>query len=278
MADMNKQALEMWGALKPMIDKEIAEKTRGVVQRRKAKVTTAPSLITNKIGVTEPFGDQYFVPFTTNLISAQIGDVVWVEFMYGATNAFAAMFASADDKDLTVAGDMTVKGDVTIEGDLNLLDGGLVSSVNSVLPDSSGNVELSPSDIGAIAEAGSDGFLVRESNTVSEKQLFKSLWTGRWSSGSITVDGLSNYSIFLVRIAEKADHTEYGSCIFASIGGASRNYLRGIGGYASGTTTWTYYQLGSGRSGDTLTFSYCFGHTSSGTNTNAEVIEIIGII
>ena len=120
MADMNKQALEIWGALKPMIDKEIEAKTQGVVQRRKAKVTTAPSLITNKIGVTEPFGDQYFIPFNTNIMSAQVGDVVWVEFMYGATNAFASMFAGADDKDLTVAGDIHVIGDSTFDGDLSV--------------------------------------------------------------------------------------------------------------------------------------------------------------
>ena len=120
MADLNKQALEMWGAMKPMIDKEIAEKTRGMVQRRKAKVTTAPSLVTNKIGVTEPFGDQYFVPFTTGLINAQIGDVVWVEFMYGATNSFATMFAGADDKDFTVAGDLEVKGNTALDGDVTI--------------------------------------------------------------------------------------------------------------------------------------------------------------
>lgn len=120
MADLNKQALEMWGAMKPMIDKEIAEKTRGMVQRRKAKVTTAPSLVTNKIGVTEPFGDQYFVPFTTSLINAQVGDVVWVEFMFGATNSFATMFAGADDKDFTVAGDLEVKGDTALDGDVTI--------------------------------------------------------------------------------------------------------------------------------------------------------------
>ncbi|MBO5969222.1 MAG: hypothetical protein J6S14_12075 [Clostridia bacterium] len=116
MSDMNKQALEMWGAMKPMIDKEIEAKTQGVVQRRKAKVTTAPSLITNKIGVTEPFGDEYFVPFNTNIMSAQVGDVVWVEWMYGATNAFASMFAGADEKDLTVAGDIHVIGNATVDG------------------------------------------------------------------------------------------------------------------------------------------------------------------
>lgn len=108
MVDMNKQALDIWNAIKPMIDKEIENKTRGMVQRRKAKVTTAPSLVTQKIGVTEPFGDQYFIPFNTNLSTAQVGDVVWVEFMYGATNAFASMYASADSKDVTVGGVLDV--------------------------------------------------------------------------------------------------------------------------------------------------------------------------
>lgn len=108
MADLNKQALEMWNAMKPMVDREIDQQTKGAVQRIKAKVTTAPSLVTKKIGVTEPFGDQYFIPFTTNLSTAKVGDVVWVEYMYGATNAFASMYASADTKNWTVGGVLDV--------------------------------------------------------------------------------------------------------------------------------------------------------------------------
>ena len=108
MPNLNKDALDIWNALRPMIDKEIERRTMGMVQRRKAKVTTAPSLVTQKIGVTEPFGDQYFIPFNTNLSTAQVGDVVWVEFMYGATNAFASMYASADSKDVTVGGVLDV--------------------------------------------------------------------------------------------------------------------------------------------------------------------------
>lgn len=94
MADLNKQALDIWNALKPMIDKEIEIKTRGGVQRRKAKVTTAPSSSTNKVGVTEPFGTEYFVPFLPGVAEAKVGDVVWVEFMYGASNAFVSMYAN----------------------------------------------------------------------------------------------------------------------------------------------------------------------------------------
>lgn len=95
MADLNKQSLEMWNAMKPMVDREIDQQTKGAVQRRKAKVTTAPSLVTKKIGVTEPFGDQYFIPYDAKVAGAKVGDVVWVEYMYGASNAFASMFAKA---------------------------------------------------------------------------------------------------------------------------------------------------------------------------------------
>lgn len=116
MPDLNSDALGIWEHLKPAIDKEIEQKTRGMVQRRKMKVTTAPSISTGTIGVTEAFGTtEMVIPFATNLISATVGDMVWVEFMYGATNAFASMFASADEKDWDVAGDLTVHGvlDVT---------------------------------------------------------------------------------------------------------------------------------------------------------------------
>lgn len=108
MSDLNKESLAIWNNLKPMIDEEIKSQTKGMVQRRKAKVTTAPSLSTGTIGVTEPFGPEYFIPFNTNLTTASVGDFVWVEFMYGATNAFASMYASADTKNWTVGGVLDV--------------------------------------------------------------------------------------------------------------------------------------------------------------------------
>lgn len=116
MPDLNNEALEIWGALKPMIDQEIASKTQGMVQRRKAKVTTAPSLVTNTIGVTEAFGTEMFLPFVSNMISAKVGDFVWIEWMYGATNAFVSSFAAVGEKDITVAGDLTVGADATFNG------------------------------------------------------------------------------------------------------------------------------------------------------------------
>lgn len=108
MSDLNKEALDVWGGLKPMIDQEISSRTQGMVQRRKAKVTTAPSLATNTIGVTEAFGDEMFLPFVSNMISAKVGDFVWIEWMYGATNAFVSSYAAVDDKNVSVAGVLDV--------------------------------------------------------------------------------------------------------------------------------------------------------------------------
>ena len=97
MPDLNKQALDRWNSMKPMIDKEIEARTRGMVQRRKAKVTTAPDSGTKTVGVTEPFGDEHFVPYLPGVANAAVGDVVWVEYMYGATNSFVSMFANISD-------------------------------------------------------------------------------------------------------------------------------------------------------------------------------------
>lgn len=133
--DLNREASELWNSLKPIIDKEIDARTQGMVQRRKAKVTTAPSLNTNKIGVTEPFGSEMFIPFNTNIMSASVGDYVWVEYMYGMTNAFASMFASADEKDWDVAGDLSVGRNAGISGNLDVFGSTSLqnTTVNGVL-------------------------------------------------------------------------------------------------------------------------------------------------
>ena len=132
MADLNKESMAIWKSLKPMIDEEIKAQTRGSVQRRKMKVTTAPSLVTNVIGVTEPYGTEMLIPFNTNLSAAHIGDVVWVEFMYGATNAFASMYASADTKDWTVGGNANIIGNATINGVLDVTNRRCEATLSSV--------------------------------------------------------------------------------------------------------------------------------------------------
>jgi len=110
------------------------------------------------------------------------------------------------------------------------------------------------------------------------KEMYKSLWTGTWSSSDITVDGLSDYNLFLVRVAIKSTHTENGTCIFAAIGGEDRDSFRGVGGAPFSTSAISFAGIMASRSGDTLTFSYCLAHSTTGNDTPLEVIEIIGIM
>lgn len=266
MSDYNKEALSIWNSLKPIIEKEIDSRTRGMVQRRKAKVTTAPSMVTNTIGVTEPYGPEMFLPFTSNIVSAVVGNLVWIEFAYGATNAVVVSFASADDKDMNVAGDLTVYGDATFNGAIS---------------------GISVSDVaGAVAEAGADGFLFRSSNSVSAKGLMKTLWSAEpasgWSSGSITVDGLSNYRLFLVRMCSSTN-TIYGPILIGALGSNS----------ADGTpTTFTASTIiGTGTnvvnltlqasvSGNDLTMGRAayINVVNNDVTSGQKIIEIIGVI
>ena len=87
MPDLNQEALAMWNAMKPIIDKEIERRTAGMVQRRKAVVSTAPA--SGVIGVKESFSTEIFIPYSSALSSATVGTPVWIEFAYGMNNAVA---------------------------------------------------------------------------------------------------------------------------------------------------------------------------------------------
>ena len=239
MSDLNREAMSIWNALKPMIDMEIESKSRGVVHRRKAKVTTAPSLVSNKIGVTEPFSNEVMLPFVTNMISATVGDVVWIEYMYGASNSFVSSFASVDDKDFNVARDFEVYGDSVFHGSMTF--------------------------------DGPDGFLYRMSNSVAQKQLYKTLWTGSWSSDDITVTGFSDYKMFALSIEG------YTAKILATLSDDGL-YLNGIGGYVRSSSSETAYYISAAVSGNTLTMEYCHSRTSGGSKNDCAISQIIGII
>ena len=82
------------------------------------------------------------------------------------------------------------------------------------------------------------------------------MWTGTWSSGSITVDDASDYTIFLIRIAAPTNDQEPLACL-AMRAGTDLGRIRGSGGHAFYTTgypngRWTYW-VSLSISGDTLT-------------------------
>ena len=108
--------------------------------------------------------------------------------------------------------------------------------------------------------------------------MYTSLWSDSsgWASGDITVDGLSDYRIFMVRMDGQ------GTMILAMLGvgdlTSDPTYFRGMGGYAASSTNELNYYISATLSGDTLTMVDCHSINASGTRTAGTVIEIIGII
>lgn len=112
--------------------------------------------------------------------------------------------------------------------------------------------------------------------------MMKSLWTGNWKSGNATVANITDYTIFIVKMARASDNAAQATNIIATLGGANRDYFRGIGGY----TYWSgaspsegMYYIAATRSGDVLSMDEGGCHSLvSGGRTVMKVTEIIGVI
>lgn len=104
---------------------------------------------------------------------------------------------------------------------------------------------------------------------LGQRKLMASLWTGSWSSGYIDVDGLSNYSLFIVRMDGQG--TQMLCSLYAG-------YFRGDGGYAASASNEAHYYIAATQVDDRLTMVNCHSIDGSGTRTNRTVIEIIGVI
>ena len=116
--------------------------------------------------------------------------------------------------------------------------------------------------------------------------LMKSLWTGSWNSGSVTIPHLADYSLFIVRMSGQ------GTYILAMLGdgsdGTSRTYFRGEGGYARSAGEYSHYYIHATRNNNTLTLTEetvggdrhwsCFAVTESVSISYKTVVEIIGVI
>lgn len=77
------EAVKIANAFKPFWKKWIKEWGRSCVRSKKMTVTTAPSILTGLIGVTDAFSDtECMIPFQMDVCNASVGDTVWVRWMY----------------------------------------------------------------------------------------------------------------------------------------------------------------------------------------------------
>lgn len=83
------EALKVWDALKPMIDKEIERRTRSCVRAKKMVVTAAPT--NGLVGVAEPFGNEMMLPYSSTLTGLTVGDAVWVVYYFNNASTMIVM-------------------------------------------------------------------------------------------------------------------------------------------------------------------------------------------
>lgn len=111
MADDTSEALKIWEALRPMIDTEIAEKTRSCVRTRKMVCTTAPN--GSVIGVAEPFGNEVKISYSSSVSNAQVGDAVWVQWYYdNASTMLAISFGDGSSQEYLPLTGGTITGQI----------------------------------------------------------------------------------------------------------------------------------------------------------------------
>lgn len=88
--DTQIEATRIWKTLLPIILDLIEERTKSCVRMKKLTVVTPPNGTT--MGVMQPNDDTHTIfniPYLAGLSSAQIGQVVFVVYWYGMTNAIA---------------------------------------------------------------------------------------------------------------------------------------------------------------------------------------------
>ena len=83
------EALKVWEALKPMIDREIERRTRSCVRAKKMTVTTAPA--NGVVGVAEPFGEEMLLPYSSALTGLTVGTAVWAVYYFGNASTMIVM-------------------------------------------------------------------------------------------------------------------------------------------------------------------------------------------
>ena len=79
-------SLKIWDALKPMVDREIENRTRNCARMETGVITTAYNSATKTVGVTKAFSREIQLPVYSNLDTGKltVGTSVWVLVPYSS--------------------------------------------------------------------------------------------------------------------------------------------------------------------------------------------------
>lgn len=90
---MLSDALAFWEAIRGRVRQLCREETRNTLRCERYDVTSAPD--GTKIGVTQPFGNaEIFIPYSSEVSAAAVGDTVLVVWWGGMSTAKAWFFGS----------------------------------------------------------------------------------------------------------------------------------------------------------------------------------------
>ena len=111
------EAMKIWEALRPMIDKEIETQTKSCVRAKKMVVDVPPDGRT--VGVSEPYGQTFYIPYNSGLAGSVAGMPLWVYWYFNDASTMIA-FTNGDgsggtfDLDALQAEIRDLRGDVAL--------------------------------------------------------------------------------------------------------------------------------------------------------------------
>lgn len=163
------EALKVWDALKPMIDKEIERQTRSCVRAKKMTVTRRANGET--IGVAEPYGEEVEIPYNSGLAGSRVGMPLWVYWYFNNASTMVAFTNGSGsggtfDLDALQAQITNLRGDVAT---ISLSADSIMTQISDIEGNISTLQQTAISLESKIEDAGGDYSDIRQ--TVDEIQL-----------------------------------------------------------------------------------------------------------
>lgn len=125
---------------------------------------------------------------------------------------------------------------------------------------------------------GTDGTADTAQDNRAGLQLGTTLWSGSWSSGSITVPNINKYYLYFIHTANRDNGSNMGTVIIAA---RNDSWLRGMGGYTTEIPNLEHYYFNaqSTNNWQSINLIGCVHERNDGSATSYLTVKrIIGIV